>query len=521
MHMKLEELTLEQKIGLTLTARRFEEEDLEFIKELIHNHALACLQIPINSQSSERIRELQAEADYPLIFINDMERGYPLSGLPQLQAMTLMACDNPEYIRAYAKGIVSYAKKDGYSGTWNPVVDIYRLGVGSPPGRYWGDTPEKIVKYASEVAKVYAESGFIACAKHYPGGKDRAIDSHMAEAVSDVSREELIEIHLKPYVELMKQGLLPSIMSRHCVFRNIDPVYPATLSPTVIGLIREQGFDGVIFTDSLAMMGILQKYGEAGSMAMALNAGCDLLLPNYRTPCRDVYEMMMANYKEGKISEERLDEAVKRILTLLETVEANAAKTVSFTEEDRNTLESVISDCITAVTDEGVTAALNDAGKRRLFVVLTEMNFNEASSQEITSGKWYQPQKIATKIKEEFPNAEITYLPEFPSAAQNEQMLNLATEFEEVVFVTFTTHAAYQGPECLTRRIESVINALILSGKVKAIVHFGNPFCVENLSHVPRMIFGYSIAASMPFVFEILSGKRKAKGKLPYPVNLK
>ena len=92
MNLKLEELTIEQKIGLTLTARRFEQEDLEFIKELIHNHALACLQIPINSHSKELIHALQAEADYPLLFINDMERGYPLSGLPQLPAMILMDC---------------------------------------------------------------------------------------------------------------------------------------------------------------------------------------------------------------------------------------------------------------------------------------------------------------------------------------------------------------------------------------------------------------------------------------------
>lgn len=194
---------------------------------------------------------------------------------------------------------------------------------------------ETVTEYAGEIAKVFAESGFLATAKHYPGGMDDMSDTHMVEGRSDVTEEELIRVHLKPYMELMEQGLLPAIMTSHCTFTQIDPEHPATLSKKVMSIIRKMGFDGVIFTDSLAMMGIIQKYGEANAMAMALNAGSDIILPNYRNDHETVYNMMLESWEKGLIDPERLDDAVRHILAMQELVEENRKKEVVFTEADR------------------------------------------------------------------------------------------------------------------------------------------------------------------------------------------
>lgn len=521
MKLKLEELTAEQKLGLVLCARCFDEKNLDFIKKMIRKHAVACFQVPVGEESEALIKELRAEADYPLIIINDMEQGYAGSDLPLLPAMTLKACNDMEYVRAFARGIVANGKAAGYSGTWCPVVDIFPMGKGGDPGRFWGESAEEVSKCAMEIARVFTENGFIATAKHFPGGLDDMSDTHMVEGKSDISEEELIEKHLKPYKDLMEQGLIQAIMTSHRTFTQIDPLHPATLSKKVMGIIRRIGFDGVIFTDSLAMMGIIQKYGEANAMAMSVEAGCDVVLPNYRNDHEVVYEMLLKCWEEGKISPERLDDAVRHILAMQNFVEENAEKTAVFTEADRKALENVTADCITAVTEEGVLPALEDKEKARLFVVLSEgESLSDVTEYEIKSYSWYQSEKLAEKIKKEFPNSEVQFMPEFPSAARNEYVLNCATNYDEVVFVTFCHSMAYLGTDCLTRRVEFVINALIKSGKVSAVVHFGNPFAVEKLLHVPRMIFGYGSAASQPYAIEVLAGKREAKGKMPFGVKV-
>ncbi len=517
--LKLEELSAEQKLGMMLCARRFTPDDMEFTLELIKNHALGCVQVPINAQTPEIIEKIKSAADYPILIFNDMEQGYPRSDVPMLPAMTMAACNNKEYYHSFARAVVSSAKKEGFSGTWCPVVDILRCDGPCRVQRIYGDTPEKVIFPAEEINEIFKEYGFIGTGKHYPGGEDCDFDTHMAEGTSDVSKEEFIEYDLKPYIYLNNKGLLPAIMTRHAICRKIDPKYPATLSKPVIDMIREQGFDGVCFTDSLAMMGILQKYGEENILGMAAYAGNDIILPNYRTSTKACYEMFLKNYRDGMFSEERLNEAVRRVLNMMEFIADNAEKSVEITEKDRENLENVAKDCITAVTFDGAEASLGDPEKRRLFVIVTEMGFKADSPvAEIRTGKWYYPENIAAKIKEEFPNSEVKFISEFASAGENDGVLTAATKHDEVVFVTFCTTTSYLGTDCLTRRTESVINCLILSGKVSAVLHFGNPSALKTIHHVPRRIFGYTAATSQKYAIEVLAGKIPAKGKLPFDI---
>lgn len=520
MRLKLEELSVEQKLGMLLCARRcYVPEDLEVTLELIRNHAVGCVQVPTNEKTPAIMKAIREAADYPLLLIADMEQGYPRADLPKLPAMSLAACDNVEYYRAFARGIVATAKADGFTGTWCPVLDVLRRDGPCRVSRHFGDTPEKVLRAAEEISRVFRESGFISAGKHYPGGSDNDLDTHMAEGISDVSEAELTEFDIAPYVGLMKKGLLPAIMAHHCVYRKIDPQYPATLSPKVIGIIRRLGFDGAIFTDSLAMMGILQKYGEENVMGMCIAAGCDIVLPNYRTSTRDCYEMLLKNYRDGAFSEERLNDAVRHVLALQAFVEETADRTASFTEHDRECLENIAKDCITAITDKGLDASLGDVNKKRLFIVVTEQGFHaNAPEAEITTDRWYYPENIGAKIKQEFPNAEVAFLPELASAKDNDRVLTAATRHDEVIFVTFCVTLPYLGTDCLTRRTEALINALNLSDKISAVLHFGNPYAMKPIHHVPRRIFGYTAATSQKYAIEVLAGKLPPKGKLPFDI---
>lgn len=116
------------------------------------------------------------------------------------------------------------------------------------------------------------------------------------------------------------------------------------------------------------------------------------------------------------------------------------------------------------------------------------------------------------------PNAETVFVSEFANQQGNEKVLLAATKHQEVIFVTFCHTAPYLGTDCLTRRTEALINALNTSGKVKGLVHFGNPYAVKPINHIQRILLGYSSPASQDYAIEVLAGKLEAKGKLPFDI---
>ena len=520
--LKLEEMTVEQKIGMVMCARRFwNDDDINFILELVKKRALGCLQAPCwNPEIAKKVKET---ADYPIIIVNDAERGYPNSNRPKIPLISLSATGNKEYMRAFAKCVVADAKADAWNGTWGPVIDILHVDGPCRVARVFSNKAETVAEFSEEIARTFCENHFFACGKHYPGdGAGEGVDTHMSGDFSDLTEQEVIEKNLVPYLHLWKKGLLPSVMVGHGTYTKIDPDYPASLSKKVIDIFRNMGYDGVFFTDSFAMMAILQEFGEDKVYGMAIAAGNDIVLPNYMTSVEDCYNMLLQNYKDGLFSEERLNEAVRRVLKLMEFVGTEPEAPLVITKEDEENLAAVARDCITAVCDENLSAALGDNEKPRLFVILTENDFDETSpKEEIGTGRWYFPETIAEKIEKEFPNSKVAFLKEFPAAGDNDRTLRAATGFDEVVFVTFCTTTCYLGTDSLTRRIEAVLNALATSKKLTTVVHFGNPHALLPVKHVPRKIFGYMIPESQEYAIDVIAGKLEAKGTLPFDIEYK
>ena len=518
MFLNINELSTEQKLGMLMCARYFnanDKEDLDYTLELIKNHSLGCVQVPLSRM--DVMEKVLAAADYPIIIITDMEMGYPNGKLPKIPLMTLAACDNDEYYRAFAKGTIYEAKCDGYNSMWGPVLDILQSDGPCSVHRHFSDDPERVGKAAELITQVCKDNNFLTCGKHFPGGEEVTIDLHMSNTPSEVSREKILNFDLVPYKYLMQKGLLPSIMTSHRIFSNIDPNRPASLSKKVNDIIREIGFDGLCFTDSMAMMAILQEWGEENILSMAVAAGNDIVLPNYRTTNKRSFELLKKNYFDGAFSEERLNEAVRRVLSVQKMLGTEPPRSLEFTNDDRKKLDSVAKDCITAICDGDTTAAL-DTESKKLFVIVTDNNFEKEIAGEVCFGKWYNPTKIAEKIYVEFPNSDIEFLPEFPNALDNERILLSATCHTEVVFVTYCATGPYLGTDCLTRRAEYLINSLIGAGKVSTILHFGNPFAVKKLLHTKRRLFGYMMPDSQIYAIDVLAGKLAPKGKLPFNI---
>ena len=515
MLLNIENMTTEQKLSMLLCIRQFEEDDMDYTMEMVKKRAISSIQA--NPRKPEQWKCIIEAADYPILVLNDMEQGYPPSDLPQIPVMSLAACGKKEYFESFAKGVIRDAKKEGFNGNWGPVIDLHRISGPFNVGRNFSDNPKVVTECAAIISEIYRQNNFLSTGKHFPGGHDCPFDTHMTEGFTNLSREELIEYDVYPYIELHKRGLLPCIMTNHQIYTSIDTDYPASLSKKCIDIIRDAGFDGVAFTDSLAMMGILQKYGEKNAYGLAIYAGNDIILPNLRTSARECYEMVCEAYREGMFTEERLNEAVRRILAAMEFVSQTPENPTEFTEQDEKNLRSVAKECITAVNDEGIKTALGGKAEDKLFVITTNTGSGDIIEQEIMQKPgWYSPVLLGKTIQKEFPGAGIMFLPEFPTASENQAVLVEATKYKEVIFCTFCDAQCYQGSDALTRRFESVINCLVHSGKTDTVVHFGNPFAVNNLMHIKRKLFGFKIKESQKHCIEALAGKFEPTGKMPF-----
>ena len=160
------------------------------------------------------------------------------------------------------------------SGT-TPVVDLARKGTHAVIGdRAFGDDPELVVTLAREVIDGMLEVGTLPIVKHIPGYGRVTVDPHFDCPVVDAALDDLRATDFRPFAALQDA---PWAMVAHLVFTRIDPDRPASVSPRLYDLIRNDiGYDGVLITDCLAMEALKGTPGER--VAAALDAGCDIAL---------------------------------------------------------------------------------------------------------------------------------------------------------------------------------------------------------------------------------------------------
>ena len=207
----------------------------------------------------------------------------------------------------------------GFNLDFSTCLDIWSNPDNTVIGdRAYGSDPDTVTSAGLAVNQGLEQGGVIPVVKHFPGHGDTGTDSHVDLPVVDKTAEELQEFELIPFQAAIDQGT-PCVMVAHILMTQIDPDLPASLSPKVVdGLLRqEMGFDGVVCTDDLTMGAISNTYGMGEAAVMAVEAGCDLLLVCHEadnlTAARDA---LLSAVDAGRISMERLDESVYRILSL-------------------------------------------------------------------------------------------------------------------------------------------------------------------------------------------------------------
>ena len=266
---------------------------------------------------------LQEEAKIPMLLAANLEAGgdgIVHEGTPFGKQLQVSAANEP--LQAYRLGKVcaKEGKAVGCNYAFAPVVDIdnnFRNPITNV--RTYGSDPEKVLEYAREYIRACNEEGMLTSPKHFPGDGVDERDQHILTSVNSLSRKEWDETYGKVYKSLIDDGV-KTVMAGHIAlpaYQSEQEKYlPATLSKDLLqGLLREKlGFNGLIISDATPMVGFCCAMRREEAVYKAVMAGCDMFL--FNKDYDEDYAWMLKAYRQGKLTEKRLEEAVKRILAL-------------------------------------------------------------------------------------------------------------------------------------------------------------------------------------------------------------
>ncbi|WP_026978618.1 glycoside hydrolase family 3 N-terminal domain-containing protein [Flavobacterium tegetincola] len=231
--------------------------------------------------------------------------------------MTLGAIQDMSLIEKVGEAYANQSKRLGIQFNFAPVLDINTNPKNPIIGnRSFGENKENVTKSALAMMKGIQNNGVFATGKHFPGHGATSTDSHYSLPTIDFSKEHIDEVELYPYKKLFSEGMA-SVMVAHLNVPSLEPRenFPSSLSYNIVTnvLQNQLGFKGLIFTDALNMKGAsnFKKPGEIDLAAFM--AGNDILLFAENVPL--ALEKICEAYQDSVISEERLQQSVKKILT--------------------------------------------------------------------------------------------------------------------------------------------------------------------------------------------------------------
>lgn len=226
--------------------------------------------------------------------------------------------------QSYGDVLAAECAAFGLNLDFAPVLDVWSNPGNTVIGqRAFSADARTVAGLGPAAARRMMDQGVIPAVKHFPGHGDTAVDSHVGLPVVDKSPEELEETELIPFRAAIQSagtdGQVPAVMVAHILLTQLDPERPASLSPAVVtGLLREElGFAGAVLTDDLTMGAVTQSYGLGEAAVLAVEAGCDILLVCHgQDSVPAVRTALLEAVASGRITAERLDESVYRILRL-------------------------------------------------------------------------------------------------------------------------------------------------------------------------------------------------------------
>jgi beta-N-acetylhexosaminidase len=210
----------------------------------------------------------------------------------------------------HAAGVtLNYAPSaDVNSNPQNPVIGV----------RSFGATTDLVARHSAAWIRGLQSAGVAACAKHFPGHGDTAVDSHHGLPSYNATIEEIAADALPPFRAALAAGVR-AVMSGHLLVPAYDPVNPATMSRRIlVDLLRtELGFDGLVVTDGIEMGAVTDRYGIDGATVRAVAGGADAVCVGGERADEGTVDLLtgalLGAVRSGELTEERLAEAAGRV----------------------------------------------------------------------------------------------------------------------------------------------------------------------------------------------------------------
>ena len=229
------------------------------------------------------------------------------------------ASEGENFVSEQTKKLCSELKSFGINMNFAPVLDTNTNPENPIIGiRAYGDTPDKVIKFADIVRKIHERYRIISVGKHFPGHGDTQTDSHVEMPIVDIDETEFRKTHLQPFKYEIEKGI-PAIMVSHVYYKCFDkePV-PASLSENVTDklLRKELNFKGLIISDDM-VMGAVKDLDIKETYIKAITAGINIFI--YRNSDEKLTEILSLIENEAKKNrnlEEKINQSFKLILDI-------------------------------------------------------------------------------------------------------------------------------------------------------------------------------------------------------------
>ena len=436
---------------------------------------------------------LQIKSRIPLWVSQDMEFGAAMR-IPQATyftpAMGIAATGNPHF--AYQKGYVTgiEASSLGIHQIYAPVLDVNNNPLNPVINvRSYSENPDTVAMYGIAFMKGARDAGVMSTAKHFPGHGDTDVDSHLDLPVLPFDYHRLSTLELIPFREAIKAGL-PSVMTAHVALPEIarNAGHPGTLDPYITQtLLRDTlAFDGLIVTDGMGMRGIRNYFNAGEAAVLAVKAGIDLIL--LPTDLADAMDAVQLAVLSGEITEERISDSVRRILT--EKFRAGLFRNPQIVDIDR--LPDVVSTREhRLIADHIAKKSITLLRNKDQLIPLVDNRFDRISIVNITDGRRQPDDHISRMLDGQFREVLTVTM----HAGQCERdSLKAVDAIKSADLVIAVSHIAIRTAEdiSLDDTITPFMDHIFQSGLPVVAVSLGTPYAILNMAEADVHLLGWS-----------------------------
>ena len=465
-------------------------------------------------KQAQVLNRLQQKSEVPLLVCIDGETGVGMrfgDVKPFPDQLTIGATGDAAIAYHVGQAIALQCKRAGIQVNYAPVIDINN-NPNNPVinFRSFGEDKYKVALYGTRIMKGMQDEGIMACAKHFPGHGDVAVDSHLDLPVITKSLQQLDSLELYPFKTLIKENV-GSMMVAHLSIPAIDTTHNQATSLSknnVTGLLRNQlNFKGITFTDGLGMKGVSKFYPQGEASAQSLIAGNDMLcLPQ---DVKGSIKKIRKAIRQDKLSWEDINAKVKKVLLAKYNLGLDTLKPVDtvnvaadLNKDIKKIKQEVYQNAITLVTqaDSNILPLKGLSKIAYVGIGIQKENY------------------FASRLKQVY-NADTYYLSyKDDSVKANELLRQIGNNYDAIV-IGMHKYTKYPAKNFGISGVAVGLMQQLQQQKNVVSLAFGNPYAIKNVIDAKNIVACYEDDSLMHEVaINLLTGKITPKGKLPVTV---